>query len=144
MLSADASGVFIIAATPFADDGALDLAGLDRLVDWYEAHGVDGLTILGSWGSPEAHQQRIDGGGEAGSRSVDRARGGWCLEPWFREHGRAGRRGDGRGGRRRHGRAARNLAGRRGRSLAIAARQPGTSAQSPGSSRTFRSPVGHR
>ena len=35
MLSADASGVFIIAATPFGDDGALDLAGLDQLVDWY-------------------------------------------------------------------------------------------------------------
>ena len=50
MLSADASGVFIIAATPFADDGALDLAGLDRLIDWYEAHGVDGLTILGQLG----------------------------------------------------------------------------------------------
>jgi 4-hydroxy-tetrahydrodipicolinate synthase len=50
MLNAQASGVYLIAATPFADDGALDLAALDRLVDWYLARSVDGLTILGQLG----------------------------------------------------------------------------------------------
>ncbi len=50
MLTADARGVYLIAATPFAEDGALDLEGVDRLVDWYLARGVDGLTILGQLG----------------------------------------------------------------------------------------------
>lgn len=50
MLTADAKGVYLIAATPFAEDGALDLEGLDRLIDWYLGRGVDGLTILGQLG----------------------------------------------------------------------------------------------
>ena len=50
MLLAEARGVYLIAATPFAADGALDLDGLDRLIDWYLARGVDGLTILGQLG----------------------------------------------------------------------------------------------
>jgi 4-hydroxy-tetrahydrodipicolinate synthase len=50
MLTADARGVYLIAATPFAENGALDLDGLDRLIDWYVARGVDGLTILGQLG----------------------------------------------------------------------------------------------
>lgn len=50
MLTSSARGVFIIAATPFRDDGELDLAGLDRLVEWYMGHGIDGLTILGQLG----------------------------------------------------------------------------------------------
>ncbi|MGD9507197.1 MAG: dihydrodipicolinate synthase family protein [Geminicoccaceae bacterium] len=50
MLTADATGVYIIAATPFAADGSVDLAGLDRLTDWYAGFGVDGLTILGQLG----------------------------------------------------------------------------------------------
>lgn len=43
-------GVFIIAATPFARDGALDLASTDRMVDFYLACGVSGMTILGIMG----------------------------------------------------------------------------------------------
>ena len=35
---------------PVRGDGALDLPGLDRLVDWYLERGVDGLTILGQLG----------------------------------------------------------------------------------------------
>jgi 4-hydroxy-tetrahydrodipicolinate synthase len=50
LTSEQARGVFLIAATPFRDDGALDLTGLDRLIDWYLGHGVDGLTILGQLG----------------------------------------------------------------------------------------------
>ena len=43
-------GVFIIAATPFAEDGALDLASTDRMVDFYLDCGVSGMTILGIMG----------------------------------------------------------------------------------------------
>jgi len=43
-------GVFIISATPFADSGALDLDGADRLVEFYLERGIDGLTILGIMG----------------------------------------------------------------------------------------------
>ncbi|MEM6971394.1 MAG: dihydrodipicolinate synthase family protein [Pseudomonadota bacterium] len=43
-------GVFIIAATPFTDDGALDLESADRMVDFYKTTGVNGMTILGVMG----------------------------------------------------------------------------------------------
>jgi 4-hydroxy-tetrahydrodipicolinate synthase len=49
-LDEHAKGVYIISATPFADDGAVDFASLDRLTDWYLGHGVDGITILGILG----------------------------------------------------------------------------------------------
>lgn len=44
------SGVFIISATPFRDDGALDLESTDRLIDFYLEHGVSGITVLGMMG----------------------------------------------------------------------------------------------
>ncbi|MEK0083366.1 dihydrodipicolinate synthase family protein [Benzoatithermus flavus] len=50
MLTSDARGVYLIAATPFRETGELDLDGLDRLIDWYLGKGVDGLTILGQLG----------------------------------------------------------------------------------------------
>jgi 4-hydroxy-tetrahydrodipicolinate synthase len=50
----DWSGVFHITATPFTDDGTLDVAGLPRLVECALAAGVRGLTILGIAG--EAHR----------------------------------------------------------------------------------------
>lgn len=43
-------GVFIIAATPFAEDGALDLASTDCLIEHYLEAGVSGMTILGIMG----------------------------------------------------------------------------------------------
>ena len=49
-LDASAKGVYLIAVTPFAHDGALDLASTDRMVDFYLDCGVDGLTILGIMG----------------------------------------------------------------------------------------------
>jgi 4-hydroxy-tetrahydrodipicolinate synthase len=49
-LNAQAKGVFLIAVTPFADDGSLDLASTDRMVDFYLDCGVTGLTILGIMG----------------------------------------------------------------------------------------------
>jgi 4-hydroxy-tetrahydrodipicolinate synthase len=49
-LSERASGVYVIAATPFTDTGALDLASIDKLVDFYLSCGVTGMTILGMMG----------------------------------------------------------------------------------------------
>ena len=49
-LDPSTKGVFIISATPFTETGALDLAGADRLVDFYLERGIDGLTILGIMG----------------------------------------------------------------------------------------------
>src|SRR5262249_35884875 len=49
-LTEDAKGVFIISATPFAEDGALDLESTDRLIDFYIQKGVHGITILGMMG----------------------------------------------------------------------------------------------
>lgn len=48
------SGVFHILATPFRDDGALDVAGFPRLIESVLSTGVNGLTILGIAG--EAHR----------------------------------------------------------------------------------------
>lgn len=46
----NSAGVFIIAATPFAQDGALDLDSTNRMVDFYLECGVTGMTILGIMG----------------------------------------------------------------------------------------------
>ena len=50
LLDESARGVYVIAATPFTDDGALDLSSTDRMVDFYLGRGADGLTILGIMG----------------------------------------------------------------------------------------------
>jgi 4-hydroxy-tetrahydrodipicolinate synthase len=50
LLDESANGVFIIAATPFSDTGALDLASVDRMIDFYLERGAEGLTILGVMG----------------------------------------------------------------------------------------------
>ena len=44
------SGVFPIAPTPFLPDGAIDWASADRLFDWYNRIGSDGITVLGIMG----------------------------------------------------------------------------------------------
>lgn len=49
-LTCDSAGVFVIAATPFTDDGALDISSTDSLIDFYLGTGVDGLTVLGMMG----------------------------------------------------------------------------------------------
>ena len=49
-LDETAAGVYIISATPFAADGALDLDSAARLVDFYIDKGVTGITILGMMG----------------------------------------------------------------------------------------------
>ena len=45
-----AQGVYAIAVTPFAPDGAVDTASVDRVTDFYLSCGVSGLTILGMMG----------------------------------------------------------------------------------------------
>ncbi len=45
-----AKGVYLIAVTPLADDGTLDLPSTDRMVDFYLERGATGLTILGILG----------------------------------------------------------------------------------------------
>jgi 4-hydroxy-tetrahydrodipicolinate synthase len=50
MLDIHASGVYIIAATPFTEDGAVDGASLDRLMDFYIGCGITGVTVLGIMG----------------------------------------------------------------------------------------------
>src|SRR5688572_24501990 len=49
-LSEKARGVFVIAATPFADDGSLDIGSIEQLMNFYLNCSVDGLTILGMMG----------------------------------------------------------------------------------------------
>ena len=50
LIDETARGVYVIAATPFAEDGALDLPSVDRMVDFYLERGADGLTLLGIMG----------------------------------------------------------------------------------------------
>jgi 4-hydroxy-tetrahydrodipicolinate synthase len=49
-LTTDASGVHVIAPTPFDEKGALDLVSTARMVDRYLDMGATGLTILGIMG----------------------------------------------------------------------------------------------
>jgi 4-hydroxy-tetrahydrodipicolinate synthase len=61
MLNESARGVYVISVTPFDDRGALDLDGVDRLIDFYIKAGADGLTILGMMGeAPKlAHDEAV-------------------------------------------------------------------------------------
>ncbi len=50
VLDRQARGVYLITVTPFTDNGALDLASTDRMVDFCLDRGVTGLTVLGIMG----------------------------------------------------------------------------------------------
>ncbi len=50
LLHESAKGVYVIAATPFTENGGIDLASIDRAIDSYIACGVQGITILGMMG----------------------------------------------------------------------------------------------
>lgn len=55
------SGVYTIMPTPFTDDGALDLASLERLTDFLVSLEVDGLVVLGVMGeAPKLSQEEQD------------------------------------------------------------------------------------
>jgi 4-hydroxy-tetrahydrodipicolinate synthase len=49
-LTAKAAGTFAIAPTPFHDDGRIDERSIDRLTDFYDEVGCDGVTVLGILG----------------------------------------------------------------------------------------------
>lgn len=50
ILDNSARGVYLICVTPFTDQGELDLASTDRMVDFCLESGVTGLTLLGIMG----------------------------------------------------------------------------------------------
>lgn len=64
-ISETTRGVYIISPTPFTEDGRLDLASTDTLLDFYDAKGVTGITILGVLGeagklTPDEATQFLD------------------------------------------------------------------------------------
>jgi 4-hydroxy-tetrahydrodipicolinate synthase len=70
-LSAQASGVYVIAPTPFEADGAIDFDAIDRLVDFYVQAGVTGTTVLGQLG--EAPKLAQDEALQVAKRFVQRS-----------------------------------------------------------------------
>jgi len=65
LINRTTNGVYMIAATPFTETGAVDHDSLRQLVDFYIGHGVSGLTILGMMGeanklTPEERKAVID------------------------------------------------------------------------------------
>src|SRR5437764_1036402 len=49
-LESTASGVYVIAPTPFHPDGGIDESSIDRMTDFFLNAGVDGMTVLGQLG----------------------------------------------------------------------------------------------
>jgi 4-hydroxy-tetrahydrodipicolinate synthase len=60
-LTTSISGVIPIAPTPFHPDGSIDTASIDRMTAFFEAVGIDGITILGQLGeAPKLdHQEAV-------------------------------------------------------------------------------------
>lgn len=52
-LDASAQGLFPIAPTPFHDDGRIDDASIDRLIEAYRQAGATGVTVLGIMGEAQ-------------------------------------------------------------------------------------------
>jgi 4-hydroxy-tetrahydrodipicolinate synthase len=50
MLDASAGGVYVIAPTPFHDDGRIDERSTDRMTDFFRESGCTGITVLGQMG----------------------------------------------------------------------------------------------
>lgn len=73
LLTEDAKGVYVIAVTPFTDDGAVDWPSVDRMVDFYEEKGVTGMTILGQLG--EAPKLTSEESRQIAKRVIDRVAG---------------------------------------------------------------------
>ncbi|OZI35564.1 dihydrodipicolinate synthase family protein [Bordetella genomosp. 1] len=53
LLTSDAKGVYPIAPTPFFDDGRIDTASIDRMMDFYHSIGATGVTVLGQLGEAQ-------------------------------------------------------------------------------------------
>jgi 4-hydroxy-tetrahydrodipicolinate synthase len=73
LLNEAAEGVYVIAATPFTDAGAVDETGIDRLTDFYLGTGVTGITILGMMG--ESHKLTSDESRRVTARFLSRVDG---------------------------------------------------------------------
>lgn len=71
LLDVTAKGVFVISATPFTDDGAIDFESLDRATDFYFEKGADGITILGMMG--EAPKLTMSESNAVAARAIARA-----------------------------------------------------------------------
>ncbi len=50
LITSESKGVYVIAVTPFNEDGSIDTASIDSVTDFYFDKGADGLTILGMMG----------------------------------------------------------------------------------------------
>lgn len=50
LMDETAKGVYVIATTPFTDNGDVDYESIDSLTDFYLAQGVHGMTVLGVMG----------------------------------------------------------------------------------------------
>jgi 4-hydroxy-tetrahydrodipicolinate synthase len=70
-LTEGAKGVYIIAATPFTEDGTLDMQSVDTLTDFYLRCGVHGFTLLGMMG--EAHKLTAEESIDVVKRVISRA-----------------------------------------------------------------------
>ncbi len=66
-----ARGVYPIAPTPFAADGRIDVASIDRMVEFYREVGSTGMTVLGVMGEAP----KLDGAeaGDIAARFIRRA-----------------------------------------------------------------------
>jgi len=54
----EVQGVYVIAPTPFHDDGRVDEASTDRMTDFFVQSGVTGITVLGQMGeAPKLEHQ---------------------------------------------------------------------------------------
>lgn len=73
LLTSDAKGVFPIAPTPFFEDGAIDYASIDRMMDFYKSCGSTGLTVLGQLG--EASKLDFSESLDIASRVIGQAEG---------------------------------------------------------------------
>jgi len=61
-LTSDARRVYVIAPTPFHADGRIDERSTDRMIDFFLACGVTGMTVLGQMGeAPKLDQAEATG-----------------------------------------------------------------------------------
>jgi len=68
-----AKGVYIVAQTPFDEQGKVDLDSIDTLVDFYRQHGANGFTVLGVSG--EAGKLSAEEARQVAQRYIQRAAG---------------------------------------------------------------------
>ena len=73
LIGRETRGVFVIAATPFTEDGSVDFDSIDTMVEFYVEKGATGLTILGVMG--EANKLTPDELTAVAKRILRRAEG---------------------------------------------------------------------